>query len=175
MSIHEEIVTRSSEETRALAVSLVEELAARSGTRGTSTIVALRGDLGAGKTVFVKGAAAALGVEESVTSPTFVIEKVYRLPEGKPWKRLVHIDAYRLEGEEELRTIGWDDVATDPGNLIMIEWPEQVGMGVPERAVWLTFEQVDEHTRKIVVDPVHTTLLHRRSANYDEKEASSHT
>jgi tRNA threonylcarbamoyladenosine biosynthesis protein TsaE len=145
----QKFTTRSPEETKALATRLVETLASRSGTQATSTIVALQGNLGAGKTVFVKGVAKALGVTDEVTSPTFVIEKIYHLPEGGQWKRLVHIDAYRMEGEEELKTIGWQDIATDPGNLIMIEWPEQVGLGIPERAVWLEFETVDENTRAI--------------------------
>lgn len=144
-----EFTTHTPEETKSLAADLVRVLAARPGIRGTSTIVALQGNLGAGKTVFVKGAAQALGVPDEVTSPTFVIEKIYDLPDTAAWKRLVHIDAYRLEGEEELRTIGWAELATDPNNLIMMEWPEQVGLGVPERAVWLEFEATDESTRRI--------------------------
>lgn len=135
----QEIITHSPEETMKVAGELVLALARQSGVRGTSTIIALQGDLGAGKTVFSKGVAHTLGVVEEVTSPTFVIQKTYTLPEGKPWKRLVHIDAYRLESEAELSTIGWHDLATDPGNLILIEWPEQVGAGVPERAVRVEF------------------------------------
>lgn len=147
----EEITTRSVEETQALAARTVASLSESEQGRGTGTIVALQGDLGAGKTVFVKGVAQALGLTEVVTSPTFVIQKVYRLPEGQPWKHLIHIDAYRLEDEKELRTIGWDDIATDPGNLIMIEWPEQVGLGVPERAYWIEFEVLNEDVRKIIL------------------------
>ena len=145
-------ITRSTEETENLAAHVLERLATMGGVRGTSTIVALQGDLGAGKTVFAKGAARVLGVRDVVTSPTFVIQKVYQLPDTAPWKRLVHIDAYRLESEEELHSIGWDDVATDPGNLVIVEWPLQVGLGIPERALWIEFEQVDEHTRKVTID-----------------------
>lgn len=150
----QEFTTRSPEETQALARTLVEALAARPGMRGTGTIVALQGNLGAGKTVFVKGVAHALGSMEEVTSPTFVIEKIYDLPAGAPWKRLIHIDAYRLTGEDELATIGWGDIATDPNNLVMIEWPEQVGLGVPERAAWLEFVHGDERTRTIRVSNI---------------------
>lgn len=147
-----EVTTHSPEETEALASHIVDALKNdESGKRGTSTIVALKGDLGAGKTVFVKGVAKQLGIINPITSPTFVIEKIYSLPEGLPWKKLVHIDAYRLSGEEELDTVGWGTIATDPGNLIMIEWPEQVGLGVPERAHWIEFESVNENTRKITL------------------------
>jgi tRNA threonylcarbamoyladenosine biosynthesis protein TsaE len=144
-----ERVTKSPEETKELAGEIIEKLAMSEGERGTSTIIALQGNLGAGKTVFVKGVAEYLGVEGVVTSPTFVIEKVYMLPEDAPWKHLIHIDAYRLEGEEELSGIGWNDTATNPNNLIVMEWPEQVGLGVPERALWIEIEAVDENTRKI--------------------------
>ncbi|MBP9760228.1 MAG: tRNA (adenosine(37)-N6)-threonylcarbamoyltransferase complex ATPase subunit type 1 TsaE [Candidatus Pacebacteria bacterium] len=148
--VTQEVLTHTPEETQELARRVVDVLIALEQNRGTSTIVALQGDLGAGKTVFAQGVARALGVEGVVTSPTFVVEKVYRLPDGAPWKHLVHIDAYRLTGEEELHTIGWADIATDPGNLILIEWPEQVGMGVPERAYYVRFEEVDEGVRKLL-------------------------
>lgn len=152
------VVTTSPEETKSLAANVVEALKNEVVKRGTGTIVALQGDLGAGKTVFVKGVAEYLGIDTPVTSPTFVIEKIYTLPEGLPWKRLVHIDAYRLSGEEELETVGWGTIATDPGNLIMMEWPEQVGLGVPERAHWIEFSSIDENTRHIKLPEEFTVL-----------------
>lgn len=145
----QEVITRTPEETQKLASRIISFLEKQEGVRGTSTIIALQGNLGAGKTVFAKGVAETLGVVETVTSPTFVIEKIYSIPEGSSWKFLIHIDAYRLEGEDELTTIGWNSIATDPNNLIIIEWPEQVGLGVPERAHWIEFEAVHETTRKI--------------------------
>lgn len=147
--IMQERVTHSPEDTQTLALEVIQALAERKGTRGTSTIVALQGNLGAGKTVFVKGVALALGIQETITSPTYVIEKRYALPDSASWKYLIHIDAYRLEGEEELGSIDWNRIATDPNNLIMLEWPEQVGRGVPDRAVWIEFEVVNSSTRKI--------------------------
>src|SRR5579864_9316893 len=89
-----------------------------------ATIVALSGDLGAGKTTFVKGIAEALGIEDEITSPTFVIEKVYALNDKpwKPWRKLIHIDAYRLAGRHELAPLGWDELIQAPENLVCIEW-----------------------------------------------------
>lgn len=147
-----ELVTHSTEETQALARRVVHQLLTREGIAGTATIVALQGDLGAGKTAFTKGLAKALGIQEEVTSPTFVIQKIYPIPGSGPFAQLVHIDAYRLEGRDELRTIGWNEYATDPKNLVVMEWPEQVGLGVPERAYWFMFEHVRENERKIEVD-----------------------
>lgn len=146
----QEYITNTPDETMALGARLVEALSREEGVRGTSTIVALSGELGAGKTVFTKGIARALGVETQVTSPTFVLQKIYQLSEGTPWKRLVHIDAYRLEGEKEFEAIGWNDIATDPGNLIVVEWPEQTGGAIPERAIQVAFDEEQKDVRRIV-------------------------
>lgn len=103
-----------------------------------ATIITLSGELGAGKTTFVQGIARALGVEENVTSPTFVIEKVYELT-GQKWKHLIHIDAYRLKSAHELEVLGWHEIAQEPGNLIVIEWPERVAALIPADAIRITF------------------------------------
>lgn len=96
-----------------------------------STLVTLSGELGAGKTAFVKAAASALGVDETVTSPTFVLEKIYVLPEGQAFCWLAHIDAYRLESGNELAPLGFDELLKDAGTLILLEWPEKVSDGLP--------------------------------------------
>ena len=108
-----------------------------------ATIVALSGDLGAGKTTFVQGIARSLGIEESVTSPTFVIMKIYDL-ENQPFKRLVHMDAYRLKGAEHLRVLGWDALIADPANLICIEWPEKIEGAIPQDATRITLRYSGE-------------------------------
>src|SRR3989344_5499352 len=134
------------------AAEFVAELA-----RGASaaTTVALSGELGAGKTTFTQAAAKALGVEETVNSPTFVIEKIYRLPpldsaqgENK-FSRLVHIDAYRLKSSDELRHLGWDEIIADPSNLIIIEWPEQVAEANPENVHRIRIEIGEGEARTI--------------------------
>lgn len=154
MPVGETHITHTAEETRELAKRFLVALGRGEVNRGSSTIVALSGELGAGKTVFTQGVASALGVIDRVTSPTYVLQKVYQLPQGALWRHLVHIDAYRLSGEEDLKTLGWHDVATNMHNLIIIEWPEQVGGGVPERAYEVRFDEVDEVTRRI-------TILHK--------------
>jgi tRNA threonylcarbamoyladenosine biosynthesis protein TsaE len=106
--------------------------------KDVAVVVALSGELGAGKTTFAQALAKALGVEESVTSPTFVIEKIYALS-GKKFSRLVHIDAYRLNGAHELQVLGWDALLRDPQNLIVIEWPEKVEGAIPADALMLSF------------------------------------
>lgn len=95
-----------------------------------ATLITLSGELGAGKTTFTQQIALALGVEEHVTSPTFVLEKIYDLT-GEVFKRLVHIDAYRLEKGADLTPLGFTALMSDPGNLIVLEWPERVADALP--------------------------------------------
>ena len=102
--------------------------------RENATLVTLSGELGTGKTAFVKAAAHSLGVEEVMTSPTFVLEKIYLLPEGKRFKRLIHIDAYRLEKGNELSALGFDELMQDATNLVFLEWPEKVAGALPDPA-----------------------------------------
>ena len=107
--------------------------------QSVATVVTLSGDLGAGKTTFVQGVAKALGVEETVTSPTFVLEKIYELRE-RSYKRLIHIDACRLENAHELQALGWREILSDPSNLILLEWPERVADIIPDSAIRIIVE-----------------------------------
>ncbi|MCK5590791.1 MAG: tRNA (adenosine(37)-N6)-threonylcarbamoyltransferase complex ATPase subunit type 1 TsaE, partial [Candidatus Pacebacteria bacterium] len=92
-----------------------------------------------------------LGVKDAITSPTFVIEKIYGLPKkGKSrFSRFVHIDAYRLEGSDELDVLGWHRIVNDPQNLIFIEWPKNVRQCLPDNTLWVTLKHVDETVRDI--------------------------
>ncbi len=86
--------------------------------------IALSGDLGSGKTTFVRALAGAMGIDPSlVSSPTYVIANQYPNPRGP---RMAHVDAYRLHGPEDLDSIGWD-ILTDGSWVLAIEWPERVG------------------------------------------------
>ncbi len=119
-------------------------------TQKKAYIVGLTGELGAGKTTFVQEVAKALGVSSVVASPTFVVVRVYPLTRitHTPFKRLVHIDAYRLvSGERD--TIGFGAYAENPENLILVEWPERLP-GAPAFDTRLEFKVVSEDTREII-------------------------
>src|SRR3989338_9938364 len=87
-------------------------------------VITLSGDLGAGKTVFVKGLAKGLGIKQVIVSPTFLLMKVYRT-KGKI-KHLVHVDTYRVQNEQDLREIGLADYLGHPDTVTVIEWPQKL-------------------------------------------------
>jgi tRNA threonylcarbamoyladenosine biosynthesis protein TsaE len=134
------------EELEQEAVRFIETLAPEG---ASATVVALSGELGAGKTAFTQYVAKVLGVEDTVNSPTFVIEKIYSIPEDNRFERLIHIDAYRLGSASELATLGFGEVASHSGNLIFIEWPENI-MGISEQAsVRILIEVLPDGSRQI--------------------------
>jgi tRNA threonylcarbamoyladenosine biosynthesis protein TsaE len=111
-------------------------------------VVALCGDLGAGKTCFVRGLCKALGGDASlVNSPTFTIMQEYPVACG----RLVHVDAYRLRGEDELQTIGWDELLQDGNAVIAVEWPERIIGAIPDTATRVVLEHGGHDIRHIEI------------------------
>lgn len=112
----------------------------------SGSIVALRGDLGSGKTVFAKGFVAGLGSTADVTSPTFTLVHEYgggRLP-------VYHFDFFRLENEKSVARLGVDDYFFSNG-VCLIEWADRFLGTIPERARWISFEIKSEHQRAITV------------------------
>ena len=110
------------------------------------TILAYRGDLGAGKTAFTRGLALGLGYAEPVTSPTYTIVNEYlggRLP-------LFHFDMYRLRSSDDLWDIGWEDYL-DRGGICAVEWSENVSDAM-ENPIWVTIEKLGEDTRRITLE-----------------------
>ncbi len=112
-------------------------------------IVGLVGDLGAGKTALSKAIARTLSITEDITSPTFVIMKSYSIPNHPRFKTLIHMDAYRIESEDELRVLGFAELRDNPENLLVIEWPERVKESLGKDVLEVTLTIKDETTRHI--------------------------
>ncbi|MDQ4074915.1 MAG: tRNA (adenosine(37)-N6)-threonylcarbamoyltransferase complex ATPase subunit type 1 TsaE [Chloroflexota bacterium] len=110
-------------------------------------VILLRGDLGSGKTHFAQGIAQGLGVTEPVRSPTFTLINEYQ--EGRI--PMYHIDLYRLEGDEEIATIGLEEYL-DADGVVVVEWPEKGERWLPEDALHLYLEHVDDHSRSLTMD-----------------------
>lgn len=138
------VVTKTLDETQALAREWLASLSPRE----EALVVGLYGNLGAGKTTFTQAVARELGIKDIVNSPTFVIEKIYETKHPH-FKRLIHIDAYRLESASELQVLKFEELVFNKNNLILIEWPEKVAEILPEDHVSIKFTFVNEETRQI--------------------------
>jgi len=140
------------EELRVLAGRFLRVIADKP-VKDTATVIGLSGDLGAGKTAFTKCVASILDIDEIVTSPTFILEKVYIIPRGsilgERYTKLIHIDAYRLESGKEMKALDWKSLLLDENNLILLEWPEKVSDALPTDTINLSFEYEDEKTRNV--------------------------
>lgn len=141
------VISKNLTETERLVAEVFKDVVSTS--RKNATILALSGDLGSGKTAFVKVLAKQLGITEIVSSPTFVIEKIYAVTALCPFEKIIHIDAYRLEHADELLKLGWQDIISSPKNLICIEWPEKVSGIIPHDALRIQFTFIDENTREM--------------------------
>ena len=150
MTEMKKVHSRSPKDTEKAARDFVASLE-KSREQEQATVVGLYGELGSGKTTFMKSVARAFGVEEIVTSPTFVIQKSYPL-KNKRFSNLYHIDAYRLTSGDDLLTLGWERVLGDPKNIIFIEWPEFISSALPASINTVMFETVDETTRDITIN-----------------------
>ena len=135
------IQTKSPEETELAGVALAKSLVA-------GVVVAMYGELGAGKTAFVRGMARGLGSPSRVTSPTFTIVNEYEgsLP-------LFHFDMYRLGSADELFDIGWDDYLTR-GGICVVEWSENVSEAFDGSEVRVIIEKLGENERSITIEGV---------------------
>ena len=132
-------ITTSPAETEAIGAALGKII-------NPGTVIAYRGDLGAGKTAFTRGLAKGMGCTEIVTSPTYTIVNEYlggRLP-------LFHFDMYRLRSSDDLFDIGWEDYL-DRGGVCAVEWSENVDDAM-EDAIYITIEKLGEDSRRITLE-----------------------
>jgi len=130
-----------------IVLSSPEEMVAYGKKLGASlppgSILALSGDLGAGKTTFVQGLALGLGIDQPITSPTFIYFNQY---EGK--LPLFHFDLYRMKGPEDFLGLGFEEYFEMQG-ICAIEWPEKVAELLPPRTIRISFVHGGEDTRRI--------------------------
>ena len=135
-----QITTKSCEETEKFAEEWGKTLVG-------GAVVLLHGDLGAGKTHFVKGLARALGVDDVITSPTFALHNAYR---GAVWT-LNHFDFYRVDSSEEVELLGLNEFFYDKSGICAIEWSERITDLLPSSCISVTLEKNSDTERKITI------------------------
>lgn len=114
-------------------------------------VLCLSGDLGAGKTCLVRGLARGWGVIDHPTSPTFMLVNEYR--RERDLSRFHHVDAYRLQGSEDAKSLGLEDIL-DAAGVVVVEWAERIRDALPDEALWIHIEDIGEDTRSFCFEPV---------------------
>ncbi len=138
----ETFLTTSPEETEKIAEKIGAAL-----THGD--VVTLTGELGAGKTLFSRGIAKGMGIMEEITSPTFSLLEIYEGEEGEI--ELYHFDLYRIESDDELEELYFEDYWEGNG-VSIIEWPLRAGDRLPARRTDITIEYINSTTRRITIE-----------------------
>ena len=130
-SIHSDSLKATQHIAKELAKTILKER-----QRKSALVLALQGELGAGKTSFVQGLARGLGVKQNVLSPTFLIIKKYEILNTRYF---YHVDCYRLKNAKELLELEWKEIIENPQNIVAIEWADHVKSIIPKDALWVSF------------------------------------
>jgi tRNA threonylcarbamoyladenosine biosynthesis protein TsaE len=130
-------------ETKEIAKKIAADFSEKGG------VIALIGDLGAGKTTFAQGFAKALGIEEKVISPTFILMRQYKLKEKD--RMFFHLDLYRLESDQETQTLGLKEIFEDEKNIVLVEWAEKIKSTLPKNTLFIEFSKVDQNKRVLTL------------------------
>jgi len=113
-------------------------------------ILALRGELGGGKTTFLQGFAMGLGIKQKILSPTFVILKKFKIKHPS-FKFFYHIDCYRIKKPKEILDLGFKKIIADPKNIIAVEWSDRIKKLLPPNTIFISFEFYNKNKRKIKI------------------------
>ena len=113
-------------------------------------VIALFGDLGAGKTVFVQGLARGLGIKRRIISPSFVFMRTYPIILGQKSLTFYHLDLYKGESMADLASLGLDEIFS-PESVVVLEWADRIKKELPKKRINVFFETIDEKTRRISI------------------------
>jgi tRNA threonylcarbamoyladenosine biosynthesis protein TsaE len=142
-------ISNSPSQTKNFAKKIAKILISR---KNSPKILALKGNLGAGKTTFLKGFAKALGIKEKIISPTFIIMRKHTFlnKKSKSKNYFYHFDCYRIQSEKEILNLGFKEIVSDPKNIAAIEWAEKIKKFLPKKTFWLEFKILDKKKREIL-------------------------
>ena len=136
--------SHSPKETQKIAADLAQKIIkSRKGA-----VIAMEGELGAGKTTFIQGFMASLGIEEKVKSPTFVLMKKYQTSDGTS---LYHMDCYRIADHKDMRIPEIEEIFNEQGSIIFIEWAERIREIIPKNNITVHIDHINENERKITI------------------------
>ena len=143
-------ITKSSLQTKKIGEELARKILKEGPKKKKAQVLALSGELGGGKTTFLQGFAKGVGVKKKILSPTFVIMKSFKL-EGPSFNTFYHLDCYRIKKAKELFVLGFEEILSNPKNIIAIEWAERVQKLLPKNSKLITFKFYNKKEREIII------------------------
>lgn len=145
-----EFLTKNPKETEKLGEILAREILKSSFKK--AIVLGLKGDLGGGKTTFLKGFAKGLGIKEKILSPTFIILKKFNIKHRTSnFKHFYHLDCYRIERPKEILDLGFKEIIQNPKNIVAIEWAEKIEKILPKNKILILFKFLDKKKRTILI------------------------
>ena len=142
-------ITKSSLQTKKNGEGLAKKIL-KEGPKKCAQVLALNGELGGGKTTFLQGFAKGIGVKKRILSPTFVIMRSFKL-DGPSFSAFYHLDCYRIKKAKELFVLGFEEILSNPKNIIAIEWAERIQKLLPKSTKLITFKFYNKKEREIVI------------------------
>lgn len=144
--------SHSPKETQKIASDLAQKIIKTK----KGAIIAMEGELGSGKTTFIQGFMASLGIEEKVKSPTFVLMKKYSILKNFKFKILnskfvYHLDCYRIADHKDLRIPEFEEILNEEGSIVFIEWAERIKEILPKKHITVHIDHISENERKITI------------------------
>lgn len=140
------IISRSVRQTKVIAGRMAREILRDGGPH----VIGLYGNLGSGKTVFAQGFARTLGIKENVSSPTFVLLKIYKLPKPRKFKYLIHVDCYRLYSPKDILHLVIKDFLRNSDTIILVEWADRLGKLMSQDSIRVSFNYGGISSERII-------------------------
>jgi tRNA threonylcarbamoyladenosine biosynthesis protein TsaE len=145
----EKFQTKSEKETEKLGEEIGKKIL-KEKLGKVAKVIALEGDLGGGKTTFLKGFAKGLGIKEKILSPTFILIRKFQIPSTK-FQNFYHIDCYRIEKIKEILNLGFREIIKDPKNIVAIEWADKIKKILPKKVIKIKFKILGKKEREILI------------------------
>jgi tRNA threonylcarbamoyladenosine biosynthesis protein TsaE len=143
-------LTKSPSKTKKLAEALAKRILKQKRKLKKAIVIGLTGELGSGKTTFLKGFAKGLGIKEKILSPSFIIMKKFSIFNFQ-FSNFFHIDCYRVEKPKEILDLGFKEIISNPRNIVAIEWAERIAKSLPKDTFWLKFKLISKNSRNIML------------------------
>ena len=148
-------VSNNPEESRKFARDLAKEILTERRTENDALVLALTGELGSGKTIFAQAFAEALDVKEKIKSPTFIIFRKSKIADKK-WREkgfenFYHFDVYRINNEKEILNLGWEEIISNPKNIVLVEWADKIEKILPKNSIKINFRHLKGDKREMEI------------------------